>query len=190
MAYGQHADKQPHGCLQTILSLVMFIATVFVLVWLVNMFVARAYTIPSGSMEDTIEIGDRVWSEKISYYFRDIEPGDVVTFDDPTTLTDRTLIKRVIAVGGQTVDLIGGVVYVDGVALDEPYTQGAPSVPLNTMPGVAISYPYTVPEGYIWVMGDNREHSSDSRYFGAVDADTVSGRAICIYWPLNHIGVL
>ncbi len=190
MDYGQHADPKTTGCFHKVLSLAMFVATVLVLVWLVNTFVARAYTIPSGSMEDTIEIGDRVWSEKISYYIRDVEPGDVVTFDDPTTSTDRTLIKRVIAVASQTVDLIDGVVYVDGVALDEPYTQGSRSLPLNTMPGVAISYPYTVPEGCIWVMGDNREHSADSRYFGAVDTESVSGRAICIYWPLNHIGVL
>mgnify|MGYP003369750549 CR=1 FL=1 len=190
MDYGQHADPKTKGCFHTLVSLVTFVATVLVLVFLVNTFVARAYTIPSGSMQDTIAIGDRVWSEKITYYIRDIQPGDVVTFDDPTTSTERTLIKRVIAVEGQTVDLIDGTVFVDGVALDEPYVQDAPTYPLDTMPGIALSYPYTVPEGTLWVMGDNREHSADSRYFGAVDADSVSGRAICIYWPIDHIGVL
>ena len=92
--------------------------------------------------------------------------------------------------GGQTVDLIEGVVYVDGVALDEPYTQGEPTAPLKTASGVDILYPYTVPEGEIWVMGDNRMNSADSRYFGSIDEESVSGRAVAIYWPLDHIGVL
>ena len=194
MDYGQHADPNTQGCVERFIrgffSCLWFVVAVVVLLWLVNTFIARAYTIPSGSMEDTIQIDDRVWSEKVTYYFRDIEPGDIVTFDDPTSTADRTLIKRVIAVGGQTVDLMNGVVYVDGQPLDEPYTDGQPSAPLPPMPGVDVSYPYVVPDGYIWVMGDNRLHSSDSRYFGAVDAKTVSGRAIAIYWPLNHIGVL
>jgi signal peptidase I len=103
---------------------------------------------------------------------------------------DQTLIKRVIAVGGDQVDLIDGAVYVNGEKLDEPYTDGKPSMPLDPAYGVDISYPYTVPEGYLWVMGDNRTNSADSRYFGAVPVTSVSGHANIIYWPLDHIGAL
>ena len=91
--------------------------------------------------------------------------------------------------GGQTVDLVDGVVYVDGEPLDESaYTGGKPSYPLD---GPAqIQYPYTVPEGCIWCMGDNRTNSSDSRYFGAVPVSSVTGRAFFTYWPISSIGPL
>ena len=187
MNYGQHATPKK-GVIRSIFSWVGYLAFVVLLVWLLQTFVVCPYAIPSGSMEDTIEVGDHVWSEKISYYMRDVEQGDIVTFADPE-IAGRTLIKRVIATEGQTVELIGGQVYVDGQPLDEPYAQG-PSEPLKTAVGVEIWYPYTVPEGCIWVMGDNRTDSADSRYFGSIDASTVSGRAVAIYWPLDHIGVL
>ena len=81
--------------------------------------------------------------------------------------------------------------YVDGVARNEPYTYGKPSYPLDrTLNGVAISYPYTVPQGDVWVMGDNRTNSADSRYFGAVPQSSITGRGFFTYWPLSHIGKL
>ena len=104
--------------------------------------------------------------------------------------TTYTLIKRCIATGGQTVDLVDGRVVVDGVALDEPYTRGLPSEPLKTALGVEVSYPYTVPAGHLWVMGDNRTNSNDSRYFGAIDEDTLTGRAALVYWPFSNFGLL
>ena len=109
-----------------------------------------------------------------------------MVFSDPQ-VPSRTLIKRVIATEGQTVDLRDGKVYVDGVALDEPYTDGLPSYPLNTVGTVDISYPYTIPKGDVWVMGDNRTNSSDSRYFGPIDKDTVFGKAFAIYWPIESL---
>lgn len=166
-------------------ALVVAAAAAFVL----RTFVAMAYVVPTGSMLDTIQEGDVLLGEKVSLNFRDPEPGDVVTFRSP--LDGDTLIKRVIAVGAQTVDLVGGVVYVDGEALDEPYTEGKPTYSLSDLEGSAqISYPYTVPEGTVWVMGDNRTNSKDSRYFGAVSVDDVTSRAVFIYWPLSHIGTL
>ena len=165
------------------------VAFVFVLSWLLRTFVFQAYEIPSGSMEETIMTGDMVFSEEISYYLRDPEPGDIVTFQDPE-IPGRVLIKRCMAVGGQTVDLVDGRVVVDGVALDEPYTRGLPSEPLKTALGVEVSYPYTVPAGHLWVMGDNRTNSNDSRYFGAIDEDTLTGRAALVYWPFSNFGLL
>ena len=188
MDAGQHADPSRPSILRSLIGLVLFVVLVYGFWWLLREFVVTPYEIPSGSMEETIMTGDMVFSERISYYTRDIEQGDIVTFND-TEIPGRVLIKRVIAVGGQTVDLVDGQVVVDGVALDEPYTDGKPSEPYeNTL--VPISYPYTVPEGSIWVMGDNRTNSKDSRYFGPVSVENVTGRGFFVYWPLDHVGLL
>lgn len=190
MDSGQHADRPRSGFLRTLLSLVGLVAAVIILSQALRAFVFQAYEIPSGSMETTIMTGDMVFSEKVSYYFRDVEQGDIVTFQDPLS-PGRILIKRVIATGGQTVDINDedGLVYVDGVPLDEPYTNGLPSYRLaNSVANV--TYPYTVPEGELWVMGDNRTNSQDSRYFGSIDRDSVTGRGALIYWPLNDFGLL
>lgn len=183
------SKREEKGGLSTFASFLIMITIVVVAYFGLRTFVVGTYEIPSGSMLDTIQIGDRVFSEKVSYYFRDPEQGDIITFADPEN-PQRTLIKRVIAVGGQTVDLKDGYVYVDGKKLDEPYTEGKQSLPLNTAYGVSITYPYTVPDGYLWVMGDNRTNSADSRYFGAVSKDSVTGHANFTFWPLNRIGIL
>lgn len=183
------SEREEKGGLSTFASFLIMIAIVVVAYFGLRTFVVGTYEIPSGSMLDTIQIGDRVFSEKVSYYFRDPEQGDIITFADPEN-PQRTLIKRVIAVGGQTVDLKGGYVYVDGKKLNEPYTEGKQSLPLTTAYGVSITYPYTVPDGYLWVMGDNRTNSADSRYFGAVSKDSVTGHANFTFWPLNRIGIL
>lgn len=133
--------------------------------------------------------GDRIFAEKVSYHVDEPSVGDIVVFSDPQ-VPSRVLVKRVVATEGQTVSLVGGVVYVDGVALSEPYAQGE-SYPLSPTAGnVSLSYPYTVPAGCLWVMGDNRENSSDSRYFGPIDVDSVFGRAVLVYWPLDRVGLL
>ena len=186
MNSGMHARKQTSGCVSSIASLVLVVGLAFLLAQAAKTFVFQGYEVPSASMESTIEVGDMFISEKVSYYFREPQAGDVITFQDPD-VPGRTLVKRVIAVGGQTVDLSSsdGVVYVDGQALDEPYATGG-SYPLIS----DISYPYTVPEGCLWVMGENRENSQDSRYFGAVKASTVTGHAVFTYWPIAHVGVI
>jgi signal peptidase I len=189
MNLGQHADSSKSGFFRTFISFIIMVAIVLVCAWLLRTYVISPYEIPSGSMETTIMTSDKVFSEKVSYYTRSVRPGDIVTFGDPEVI-GRTLIKRCIATGGQTVDLVNGTVYVDGVAKTEPYTNGQPSYPLTTAAGVSISYPYTVPDGYLWVMGDNRTDSADSRYFGAIPASSVTGRACFVYWPLNRMQVL
>ena len=187
---GQHADAPSSNPLKTVISIILMVAAVALITVALRLFVFVPYEIPSGSMEETIMTGDMIFSEKISYYFRSPERGDIVTFDDPE-VPGRTLIKRVIATSGQTVELIGGKVYVDGIVLDEPYTHGRLSYPLSTTaPGVQVSFPYTVPDGCVWVMGDNRTSSQDSRYFGAIELSAISGRAALVYWPLSDIGLL
>lgn len=190
MDAGKHAAARPSGYLKTFLSIVLMIAVVALLTVGLRMFVFVPYEIPSGSMEETIMTGDMVFSEKVSYYFRSPERGDIVTFDDPE-VDGRTLIKRVIAVEGETVDLVDGRVVVDGVALNEPYTAGKESRPLaRTAADVTVTFPYTVPDGCVWVMGDNRTSSQDSRYFGAIPLSSITGRAALVYWPVADMRFL
>lgn len=170
-----------------LLSFFVTLAAVLVFVWLLKTFVYQAYNIPSGSMEETIVPGDMIFAEKVTYYFREPQQGDILTFRDTQDPTgQKVLIKRVIATGGQTVNIADGHVVIDGVALTEPYVQGT-TAPLASYD---VSYPYKVPEGYIWVMGDNRQYSVDSRAFGAVPLDNVLEHAVLVYWPFDHFGSL
>lgn len=145
--------------------------------------IAEAVYVPSGSMESTIMTWDRALVEKVTYRFRDPMPGEIVTLDDPSGRYDM-LIKRVIAVGGQTVDIRDGVVLVDGMTLIEPYTRGLPTYPDT------LEVPVRVPEGHVWLMGDNRTDSTDSRKFGPQPVTAVHARALAVYWPLEHVGGL
>lgn len=184
----QPYQEQPRrgGFLRAMVSLAVMVAFVLGLSWLLRTYVFQAYEIPSGSMEETIMTGDMVFAEKVSYYFREPEAGDIVTFADPE-IPGRILIKRCIATAGQTVAVDeSGTLYIDGVAQVEPYVNGLPSYPLKS----DISYPYTVPDGYIWVMGDNRTNSQDSRFFGAISVSSVTGRGALVYWTLSDIGLL
>ena len=188
MNSGRHAEQQGGGFFRSLVEFIIMLLVVLGAAGLLRTYVVAPFEIPSGSMEPTIMIGDQVFSEKVSYYGEGVQQGDIVTFEDPE-MPSRTLIKRCIATAGQTVELIDGVVYVDGEALAEPYAQGT-SYPLTPAVDVTVEYPYTVPEGCIWVMGDNRDNSADSRYFGAVPESSVSGHAFFVYWPLSRMGVL
>lgn len=164
------------------------IAIPIVVALFVHAFILEAFIVPTGSMLNTIQLNDRVWSEKVSYRFRNPEVGEVVLFSSPVE-KDVTLLKRVIATEGQTVDLVDGKVVVDGQVLDEPYTEDRPSYPLDRhAPGIEpVSYPLVVPEGHLWLMGDNRTNSLDSRYYGPIPTSSVVARAFCTYWPLDHV---
>ena len=174
-------------------SLFDVVATVVIAVlaaFLLRTFVIGVYVVPTGSMLDTIQEGDMLVGEKVTLRWDAPSVGDVVTFDSPLE-PGTVLIKRVVACEGQVIDLRGGVLYVDGVAQDEPYTEGKPTESLSTLQGSAqIQYPYTVPDGCVFCMGDNRTNSLDSRYFGPVSVDAVSSKGLFIYWPLTDVGAL
>lgn len=174
------------------LELVVLVAVALGVAFLLRAFVAEPFIIPSASMEDTLRVGDRLVGEKVSYRMGSPKAGDVVTFSDPEK-PGQILIKRVIATEGQVVSLDGGKVVVDGVALDEPYTDGKPSEPLAghaaSLPS-DVTYPYTVPKGYVWVMGDNRTNSQDSRYFGAIPVSSITSKAAFVFWPLEDVGAI
>ncbi len=175
-------------------NILSWVATIFVAIVMalsIHGFVAEPFVVPTGSMLNTIQLGDRVLGEKLSYHFRTPQPGEILMFNNPDG-SDTILVKRVIATAGQTVDLRDGAVVVDGKVLDEPYVEGQPSYPIDhSLKGDGpLTYPYVVPEGHIWVMGDNRGVSLDSRYFGAVPLDSVVAHAVCTFWPLSNMRML
>ena len=177
----------------------------FVLALLIKTLLVQAFFIPSGSMEPTLMPGDRVIVVKVPYYFHDPQRGDVIVFEDPdpSKQPDRGLvggffhwlvqglgaappdnedfIKRVIGLPGETVWAKGGDVYVDGTKIDEPY------LPLTLKTD---DFPKTkVPDGTLFVMGDNRGNSLDSRFgLGYVPLDQVIGKADLVIWPPSRAG--
>ncbi len=145
---------------------------------------AKPYKIPSGSMLPTIRLNDRIIADRVIYHFRDIQRGDVIVFRPPTEHTGAEpgipFVKRVIGLPGDTVEITGGKVLVNG---EEFVIEGADS-PRYTRP------PQVVPEGQLFVLGDNRNESSDSHIWGYVPIENVIGRVDFIYWPPRHMDTL
>ena len=157
----------------------MFVSVVAAL--LLKTFAVPIFAIESGSMLPTLDVGDRVLVNKLSYVLDDVERGDIVVFDRPSGAGVDPLIKRVVAVEGEVVEARNGVVLVDGRVLAEDYLfDGDTSDFLPTV----------VPRGHVWVMGDDRESSRDSRWFEAVPEDEIIGRAFMTVWPLSDLGSL
>lgn len=146
----------------------------------VRTFVVEVYRVDGTSMENTLHSNERVLVNKFVYRLRGPEPGEVVVFRYPLQ-PDRNFIKRVIAVEGQTVELRNGKVYVDGELFPEVETVRMTSANFG---------PFTVPEDSIFVLGDNRTNSEDSRIFGEVPLANVRGEAVALVWPLNRMGAL
>lgn len=180
------SSSQPPSVAKQVFEFVWMVAVAVALAFLIRTFLVQPYIIPTGSMIPTIEISDRVLADKLTYRFREPQPGEIVVFPDPTG-ENPTLIKRLIAVEGQTVDIRDGVVFVDGVQLDEPYVYGKET---NILPQTADRFPLTLADGAGWVMGDNRPNSGDSRIFGPIKMDTIEGRGFFTYWPPKEMGPL
>ena len=172
---------------------VLVVAGALLLAFVIQLTSLQAFSIPSESMLPTLHKGDRVLVNKWSYRLHDLHRGDVVVFTRPAAVTDTTiddLIKRVIGLPGERITIADGHVSVDGKVLDEPYlsstTSTQPTGPITCPP----SDPCVVPDGSVWVMGDNRDGSEDSRYFGTIAESTVVGRAALRIWPLDRLGGL
>ena len=186
-------------------ELPILIVVALVVAVVIKTFLVQAFFIPSASMRDTLLEGDRVMVNKLAYRFGEPVGGDVIVFDSPlvphddgesflgavvrnigealgVSTPDTALIKRVIATGGETIEIRGNTVYIDGVAIDEPYLR-----PGSQMPAFG---PVTVPEGEVFVMGDNRNQSEDSRRFGTVPVGDIIGRAFLRVWPPSRWGGL
>lgn len=178
----------------------LLIGAALLIAVLIKTFLFQAFWIPSSSMENTLQVYDRVLVSKLSYEFSDISQFDVIVLDDPRPgfeqpdegAVDRALrnlkesiglatpqsefIKRVIGLPGDKVEGRDGAVFVNDVRLDEPYLK-QPELPIRDFG------PVLVPEDSLFVMGDNRRASQDSRFFGAIPIDDVVGKAFVIIWP-------
>jgi signal peptidase I len=152
---------------------------------LVRTFVLQSFYIPSGSMFDTLQINNRVVVNKLSYHLHPIHRGDVVVFNRPSNvkISDKDLIKRVIGLPGDVMSGHDGSVYVGSRKLTEPYVKAS-------CHGTADFAPITVPAHEMFVMGDNRCNSYDSRFFGPIPQSLVVGRAFLLIWPLSRFGAL
>lgn len=186
----------------------LLVATALVIAFLVKTFVAQAFFIPSGSMLPTLEDGDRVVVSRLAYRIHEPRRGDVVVFEAPSNLPDENgddplpvrafrgffetvgvmhpsaedFIKRVVGLPGEEIEGRDGRIWIDGRPLDEPY--------LIEGIDVGTFAPETVPDGHVFVMGDNRENSRDSRYFGPVPMEKIVGRAALKIWPPARVGFL
>ena len=156
---------------------------------LIRLFLFQQYYIDGPSMQTSLMPQDRVLVNKMSYKLHDIHRGDVIVFDRVTNQVQHDdLIKRVLGLPGETLEIRSCIVYIDGVQVDEPYlnpeqtSQIEPSARCGSHTDMA---PIEVPEDMVFVMGDNRVQSFDSRDFGPIDTDKVRGRAFVVIWPAS-----
>ncbi|MDJ0728914.1 MAG: signal peptidase I [Crocosphaera sp.] len=166
-------------------ELAQTVVTAVILAFGIRTFVAEARYIPSSSMEPTLEINDRLIIEKLSYHFREPVRGDVVVFHPTDRLKDEgfheAFIKRIIGLPGETVQVKEGKVYINGSEITEKYIAEDPNYDYG---------PKVVPEGEYLVLGDNRNNSLDSHYWGFVPKDKIIGKAFVRFWPFNRLGSL
>ena len=193
------ANGDHRSTTRSIIEWIAVIGGALIVALVIKTFLIQAFYIPSGSMETTLEIGDRVLVNKLSYRVHDVNRGDLVVFEaaegegdcgQPVNQAAATaaedgikdLIKRVIGLPGDVVEGRDNQLLVNDRILVEPYLDE----------GVTTSDfgPVTIPEGCIWVMGDNRGDSRDSRSFGRIDEDHIVGRAFVRVWPLTSLGFL
>ncbi len=186
-------------------ELPILVLIALVLAVLVKTFAFQAFWIPSRSMAGTLEVNDRVMVNKLAYRFGDVSRGDVIVFDDPSgpardgesllgsvvrnvgesvglSTPETEFIKRVIGLPGETLEIRDNRVLIDDEVIDEPY--------LDPAVEMADFGPVTVPDGELFVMGDNRASSRDSRFFGPIPVDEVVGRAFVLMWPPSRFGGL
>jgi signal peptidase I len=162
---------------RTLIEVVVIVAAAFVIALLVQAFIVKPFAIHQVSMRPTLEEGDRILLNRLSYRFREAAPGDIVVFRSPV-VDGEDLVKRIVAVAGDTVSVSGGKVLVNGAPLDEPYLLER---------GFGGESPETIiPAGEVFVMGDNRNNSGDSRMFGPISEDAIMGCAFCVYWPIGR----
>ena len=162
-------------------ELVLTVLVAFVLVFgVVRPFVLEAFRIPSESMVPTLLVGDRVLANKFIYRLTEPERGDVVVFESVGEGDDQKLIKRVVGVAGDEIEVRNGALLVNGEEQEEPY--------LNENLPFTGSYEQTeVPEEHVFVMGDNRANSADSRVFGPLPVENIEGEAFMRFWPVPEI---
>lgn len=165
---------------RAVVDWVIVIGIALLVAFLVRTFVLAHFVVDGTSMVTTLHDGDRVFVNKLSYRLHDPNRGDVVVLHELTGTSERDLIKRVIALPGETIEVRNCEVLIDGRRLDEPYLDPQVVTPGNCGGDLA---PTAVPDDHVFVMGDNRAGSLDSRNLGPIDEDELVGRAFVVFWP-------
>lgn len=175
------------GCLFEVLEALLFTLVIFLVI---QMFVAQPYQVKQESMENTLMPDQYVLVDKLTPQFSEYHRGDVIVFNPPPGWTQDAsgapFIKRVIGIGGDSVDIHGGHVFINGVQISEPYVFDGQATQLSAETGKT----WKLGPGELFVMGDHRQASEDSRQFGPINKSTVIGRAWIRYWPLDQFGFL
>jgi signal peptidase I len=180
-------DIRWRGCLLEIIETIVLTVVIF---FVFQTFIAQPYQIEQVSMENTVQPGQYVLVDKLSPHWSGYKRGEIIVFDPPPGYSESDgqnipFIKRVIGVAGDVVEIKDNAVYVNGARLDEPYVyEGQPTTPLTGQSR------WVVPDGELFVLGDHREQSQDSRVFGPIPESSVIGRAWLRYWPAGDIGIL
>ena len=178
------------GCLFEVVETLVLTLVIFLGI---QTFVAQPYKVQQVSMETTLLPDQYVLVDKLTPHWAPYTHGDIVVFTPPPSWSgsgDVPFIKRVIGVPGDRVELREGLVYVNGIKLDEPYIYENDGVPVSSDPGAGGATQWVVPDGDLFVMGDHRDQSADSRLFGPIPITSVIGRAWLRYWPFDTFGVL
>ena len=185
------SQKPAVGCLFEVLETLVLTVVIF---FGIQAFVAQPYKVQQGSMENTLLPDQYVLVDKLSPRWDAYSYGDIIVFKPPATWTqgsDVPFIKRVIGLPGDTVELKQGLVYVNNVKVVEPYIfKDDNGVQQQSFPAPGGASRWVVPAGELFVMGDHREDSADSRNFGPIDISNVVGRAWLRYWPFNKLGFI
>jgi signal peptidase I len=201
------ARKKPKGAAGSLIELVTIVAVALGLALGIQAFLVKPFRIPSESMVPTLSIGQRVLVDRVSKNFSDYGRGDILVFKPPAGAesnscgvqhaetsscptptqerSDTNFIKRVVGVGGDRIKVLGGAVYVNGRRQNESFARLDDSCGICNLPDEI-----TVPDGYYFMMGDNRGASADSREWGPIPKDWVIGQAFATYWPPKKIGTL
>ena len=169
--------------------------------FLIKTFLMQAYFIPSSSMTPALQIGDRVLVNKLSYEMGDISRGDLIVFNRPPNqqMGESDLIKRVIGLEGETIEIIDGVIYITEAGTNERKVLIEPYLSASIFTGgfidttlceISTETSCLIPSEHVFVLGDNRNGSRDSRYFGPISEDLIVGRAFIRLWPLSSLKFL
>ena len=179
------------GCLVEVLETLVLTVVIF---FGIQAFVAQPYKVQQQSMQNTLLPEQYVLVDKLSPRWKPYSYGDIVVFHPPLTWnqgSDVPFIKRVIGLPGDTIELQDGIVHVNGVALVEPYIFTDESgTQQQSYPAPGGASRFRVPDGELFLMGDHREDSADSRNFGPIEISKVIGRAWLRYWPFDKLGIL
>ncbi len=189
------SDERSRGVgYRAVIEWAIILMAVLVCTVVLRTYVVQSFYIPSPSMTPTLQVGDRIIVNKLSYQLHAVHRGDIVVFARPP-LEDQAyadLVKRVIGLPGETISSQSGHVYIDGTRLAEPWLPPGLDSFTGALPSDAnqqfnLPGPIKIPAGEYFVMGDNRMNSEDSRFFGPIPKSLIVGRAVAVVWPFGHV---